>query len=48
MVATILYNMQDGHTAPSLASLMGHVAVVQLLVQIHADVSIRHKVLLSL
>jgi len=32
--------VQNGHTALFLASLKGQVAVVQLLVQRHADVSI--------
>ena len=39
-----MLHIQDGRTALYCASQFGHVAVVQLLLQRHADVSICHEV----
>ena len=40
MTATYLYIIQNGQTALFYASMDGHVAVVELLLQKHADISI--------
>ena len=44
MINYVSLHAQDGRTALYLASQEGHVAVVELLLQEHADVHIRPKV----